>query len=209
MTRQTTPTVIYSAASTQQAYLLKGLLEEEGIAASVVNDAIQLGGGELPLGWTAAARIVVAQQDAAQARALAEEFDRRTSHDADDLDSMEAEPLTDWSDWPVCPHCGQRRSARCPVCDVSRTDFLLAEMQDPADFANVLLKCDDCDDLIRPQWYRRCAACGHDFGDGIEPDSAGMNETAATERIWLVAALLVAATVALIGFFALLFASRG
>ena len=35
------PTVIYSAANVQQAYLLKGLLEERGIAAWVVNDGMR------------------------------------------------------------------------------------------------------------------------------------------------------------------------
>src|SRR5262245_295305 len=76
---------------------------------------------------------------------------------------VEPEPLTDWSDWPRCPQCGQRRAARCPVCGVSRVDFLLADVQESPTESRVLLKCDDCDDLMRPQWYRRCAACGFDY----------------------------------------------
>src|SRR5262245_60747790 len=127
------PTVIYSAASTQQAYLLKGLLEQEGIAASVVNDAIQLAGGELPLGWTSAARVVVPEENAAAARALAVQFDQETAHESTSDDLADGEPLADWSDWPRCPNCNQRRSARCPVCGASRTDFLLADLQDGND----------------------------------------------------------------------------
>ena len=66
------PTVIYSAANTQQAYLLKGILEDQGIPAWVVNDTIQIAGGDLPLGWTAAARVVVGSDTAIAARQIAE-----------------------------------------------------------------------------------------------------------------------------------------
>src|SRR5262245_2926746 len=161
MSRQ--PTVIYSAANTQQAHLLKGLLEQEGIAATVVNDAIQMAGGELPLGWTSAARVVVAEENASAARAFAEEFDRSSGAQFTSEAELEAQPLSPWEDWPSCPQCGERRAARCPVCGVSRTDFLLADAQESATESDVLLKCHDCDDLIRPQWYRLCAACGHDY----------------------------------------------
>ncbi len=203
------PTVIYSAANTQQAYLLKGLLEERGIAARVVNDAVQMAGGELPLGWPSAARVVVAEQDAASARAFAAEFDRRTAYEASDEDSMEPLPLAEWPDWPICPRCGQRRTARCGVCGAARTDFRLAELQPSGEGEQVLLQCEDCDDVIQPQWYRRCAACGHDFGSGIEADRAGADETAVPEKLWAVALVLLIAVVVLATFFALLFASSG
>src|SRR5438067_13769821 len=75
------PTVIYSAASTQQAHLLKGRLLERGIVARVVNDSLQMAGGELPLGWTAAARVIVAEEDGPKARRIAEDFDRQTAHE--------------------------------------------------------------------------------------------------------------------------------
>jgi len=202
------PTVIYSAASTQQAYLLKGLLAEQGIAASVVNDAIQLAGGELPLGWTSAARVVVPQKDAAQARALAEQFDRRTTREPTGDDSAEAEPLAEWTDWPLCPRCGDRRSARCPVCGASRTDFRLADVQDVAGGQHVLLKCEDCDDLIQPQWYRRCAACGHDFGEGIDVDPAHHASADGSGSLAVVAAVLAAAALALAAYFVWLFTAR-
>jgi hypothetical protein len=109
------PTVIYSASSTQQAYLLKGLLEDRGIATWVVNDAMQIAGGELPLGWTAAAKVVVGLTDAEEARRLAEEFDRRTAEGtAGDAPAIEAD-AKEWPDWPLCPACGERRAARCPI----------------------------------------------------------------------------------------------
>src|SRR5437867_2946166 len=124
------PIVIYSAANTQQAHLLKGLLVEQGIPASVLNDTIQFAGGELPLGWATAPRVVVAESDAVQARELADQFDRQTTREPSGDDTAEPEPLADWTDWPTCPRCGQRRSARCPVCGISRTDFRLADVQD-------------------------------------------------------------------------------
>lgn len=207
------PTVIYSAANTQQAHLLKGLLEQQGIAASVVNDAIQMAGGELPLGWTSAARVVVAEENAAAARTLAEEFDQHITHESSNDDLTEPEPLAVWSDWPLCPQCNQRRSARCPVCGASRTDFLLADLQDlgdqaPGDPAHVLLKCDDCDDLIRPEWYRLCAACGYDYGTGIEIGEANEADAATNKNEWLVVAALLTGALVLAAYFAWLFTAR-
>lgn len=196
------PTVIYSAANTQQAHLLRGLLEQEGISASVVNDAIQIAGGDLPVGWTAAPRIVVAEEDAQAARRLAEEFDRRTAHEPSDDEAGEVEDLPLWADWPVCPQCGERRAARCPVCGVSRADFLLADVQENASQQHVLLKCDDCDDLIRPEWYRRCARCGYDYGAGIDvaPAAAESGTSAALLRMVVLALLAVASV--LVAYFA-------
>jgi hypothetical protein len=204
------PIVIYSAASTQQAYLLKSLLSQCGIAAHVVNDSIQFAGGELPLGWTAAARVVVSADDAADARRLAEEFDRRTSHEAT-LDPAAFE--TDdgpWVDWPVCPRCGERRVARCPICETSGTDFPLADMQELAAGARVLLMCRTCDDHMLPEWYRRCARCGHDYGAGIEPASdliAPLPQLEFNPRVGIVLAALLFATSIIAAYFLWLFLS--
>jgi putative signal transducing protein len=204
MSRQ--PTVIYSAASTQQAYLLKGLLEEEGITAWVINDAIQIAGGDLPLGWAAAPRVVVAQPDAPQARQLAEEFDRQTAHEPTADDFGENVPA-DWLDWPTCPGCGERRAARCPVCGASGTNFPLADAQDPA-AGRVLLLCKECDDHILPEWYRLCPRCGHDYGGGVEvnPPAELMPSLSRSERIVIV--ILALSGIALAAYFAWLFGWR-
>ena len=199
------PTVIYSAASIQQAYLLKGLLGQQGIAAHVVNDAIQIAGGDLPLGWTAAAKVVVGDQDAPAARQLAEEFDRQTACQPVDDDVCDMATDAQWDDWPVCPQCGERRSARCPVCHGSGRDFALADLQQSAERDRVLLVCPDCDDHFLPEWYRRCARCGHDFGSGIEAQSPAAFATPVTLREWLVAALTVGSGVAVAAYFLWLF----
>ncbi|HMC10410.1 MAG TPA: DUF2007 domain-containing protein [Pirellulaceae bacterium] len=199
------PIVIYSAANVQQAHLLKGLLQQQGIAAWIVNDAIQIAGGDLPLGWAAAPRLVVAEQDALRARQLAEEFDRKTTHEPTDDDSIEPEPLVDWADWPVCPACRDRRSARCPVCGVSGTNFPLADIQDTTGGEQVLLKCEDCDDLIRPEWYRLCARCGHDYGDGIEVSHSGRTSLALDRRLAIVLAMLLTGALSTALYFVWLF----
>lgn len=110
--------------------------------------------------------------------------------------------------WPICPQCGQRRSARCPVCGVSRTDFALADSQQFGTGQPVLLKCEDCDDVFRPEWYRLCAACGHDFGNGIKVVEAGANSEGNFESLSAIVIALLAAALALAAYFAWLFARR-
>jgi hypothetical protein len=187
------PTVIYSAASSQQAHLLKSLLAERGIAAWVVNDSIQIAGGELPLGWTAAAKVVVGDLDAAEARQFALEFDQRPAQVATEDDPAKTTTVTDdWADWPTCPKCQERRSARCPVCSVSGTRFPLADLDDSGDEPRVLLICESCDDHFLPEWFRLCPHCGHDYGDGIVLEPASRPLDAVNSRaVTLVAALVV------------------
>ncbi len=179
------PTVIYHAASPQQAYILKGLLEERGLAAWVVNDNMQVAGGELPLGWTAAAQVVVGDSHASEARQIAEEFDRTTGHDpTPDAPAAETEPAV-WKDWPLCPQCGTRRPVRCPVCASAGTDFPLAAIEESAGQPLVLLMCGACDDHFRPEMFRLCHQCGYDYGDGLEVGQAEARGES-TARMWLV-----------------------
>jgi hypothetical protein len=198
------PTVIYSAANSQQAYLLKGLLAEQGIAAWVVNDSIQIAGGELPLGWTAAPRVVVSESDAAEARQFAESFDHQTALETPDENPKEALALTPWPDWPICPDCGERRSARCPVCGISATDFPLADFQDSPDDQRVLLYCQACDDHFLPDWYRLCPRCGYDYGDGLAVEGT-IEPLGFNWRSWLVLAILVAGAASMLGYVLWLF----
>jgi hypothetical protein len=71
--------VIYSAANSQQAHLLKFALAERGIVAEVANDALQVAAGGLPFGLDISPRVVVRPADAEQARKLALEFDQDLS----------------------------------------------------------------------------------------------------------------------------------
>ena len=66
---------------------------------------------------------------------------------------------------------------------------------------DVLLKCDDCDDLIKPQWYRRCARCGHDFGDGLEVNLAPKPLINLDPNSAIVLAVLTTGAILLLGYF--------
>src|SRR6476659_5561089 len=115
------PKIIYSADNPQQAYLLRSLLADEGIEAWVVNDAIQIAGGELPVGWKGAAKVIVGDDEAVAARQFAESFDQKTQrhfldpHD-DDTENEAHNSTTISPIWPLCPACNQPRSAHCPIC---------------------------------------------------------------------------------------------
>ena len=196
------PTVIYHAANPQQAHLLKGLLEERGIAAWVVNDAIQMAGGELPLGWTAAACVVVGESDAAEARQFAEGFDLQTAHEPRPDETAE-EPSTEWKDWPGCPECGERRAARCPVCGDSGAEFDLADIQETESGTRVLLMCDACDDHFLPEFFRLCHRCGHDYGDGYEVEQAVPVAAGSNARVWVVITGLLIGAAIFVAYFAL------
>ncbi|MDX1945642.1 MAG: hypothetical protein SFU86_09540 [Pirellulaceae bacterium] len=162
---------------------------------------MQIAGGELPLGWTAAARVVVGANDAEEARALAVEFDETTAHEPRSEDPDEPQPDAEWSDWPQCPACQARRPARCPVCQAAGTRFPLADVEEAAGQARVLLYCGSCDDHFRPDFFRVCHQCGHDFGTGIEP-VAPQAIAEETRRMWLVAGAMIIAGAALAGYFA-------
>ena len=198
------PIVIFRADNSQQAHLLRGLLEEQGIAAWVVNDSIQIAGGELPLGWRAAAQVVVAESDAIKARKFAKEFDQRASHAIALETEVEADADESWYDWPVCPECEERRQAKCTVCGDSRADFAVVDVLGETDRRPALMFCESCDDHFRPEFYRLCHRCGHDFGDGVsvnevirDPDQVNQSR-----RLWAFAAVMALATAALGAYFA-------
>ena len=120
--------VIYTARSKQQAHLLRNLLEETGIEAVVTGDVLSDGTGVDAVGWATAARVVVAQRDAETARQMAEEFDRQVGAGeamaAADLPPGDSGEVLEW---PVCPECDARRTATCPICRTSGTDFSQAD----------------------------------------------------------------------------------
>ena len=195
------PTVIYRAASPQQAHLLKSVLENRGIAAWVVNEAMQIAGGDLPLGWTAAAQVVVGENDAEEARQIAVEFDQTTAHEPQsDEDVADIQSPQAWQDWPICSQCQERRQARCPVCGSAGTAFPLADIEQHGGQSRVLLICATCDDHFRPEFYRVCHRCGHDYGDGIEKAGAVLPADD-TRRVWLLMGVLVAAGLAMAAYF--------
>ena len=207
------PTIIYSADNPQQAHLLRSLLADEGIKAWIVNDAIQIAGGELPVGWRAAAKVVVADDEAAAARRFAEAFDQKAqrhffdSRAAGDESGGDDSPATPPA-WPACPTCTEPRSARCPVCGESGSDFSAADAPSSGEQESSLFLCPSCDDVISPDWYRLCARCGHDFGQGLEVREPLTTRLELSLRTIVVVTVLTVVAAAIGGYFFWLFAGR-
>ena len=110
-----------------------------------------------------------------------------------------------WEQWPRCPQCSQPRQCACPACQVAGVDFPLAEYQAasaplhptrahidespvslPPTHGRPLLRCTTCDEVFAPRFYRRCQNCGHDFGEGIDLETAPQEEL--TPRFFLLLA---------------------
>ena len=92
-------------------------------------------------------------------------------------------------DWPVCSYCGQRRQAKCPACGQASEDFPLADAQPES---TTLLLCPICDEAFSPRYYRRCAACGADFGEGLEGQAQRPAEVDINRRaIWVMIAVVI------------------
>ena len=111
-----------------------------------------------------------------------------------------------WAGWPTCPQCHTRREARCSVCMARGTDFRLADFEEPDDpeeigGADVLLLCSTCDEPFTPDFYRCCAECGFDFGEGLEQSETA--HEALNHRAALVLAGVALLLVGLLAFFAI------
>ncbi|HEV2969509.1 MAG TPA: DUF2007 domain-containing protein [Pirellulales bacterium] len=188
--------VIYTAASLPQAHVLRNVLEELGIPASITNDTIQFAVGDVPAGWPTSPRVVVDEQQAELARRVALEFDvagrssrLRDKGDDDSDSSADRETIA----WPMCPKCGRRRVAICPFCGSTGDDIPPADLSyqaleehadDEGDTAALRLDrqstgtqrnwllCPTCEEPFEAQYEHACRNCGHDFGDGIKrPDA--------------------------------------
>jgi putative signal transducing protein len=206
--------VIYSAATLPQAHVLRNVLEDQGIRAEVINDAIQLALGDVPMGWSTAPRVVVDQQHAELARRIALEFDESSRASAESQSWPEAKTETEAEfksrpAWPCCPKCQTPRQAACPFCGTSGDNFPPADTSNAFDEPDVeaghtdqqqeagthqrmsdkpLLLCTICDEPFTPNYYRNCAHCGYDFGNGIESPESVTNPFSP----WQMARLLLA-----------------
>jgi hypothetical protein len=195
--------VIYTAANAVQAHLLRNALAEAGIQAQVTNDVLQAAGGELPLGWTIAPRVVVPREYAAEARRLAERYDsslseklKRTTGEVEVRSSV---PI------PTCPSCGRERTAVCPLCQTHGGAFRTADPIDPTDVeGSTRLICPLCQEPFAGDYVRRCEGCGHDFGNGPEtPSVIAPPETEPINwRVLVVGVSVVAIICGLLAYFA-------
>lgn len=201
---------IYVAANLPQAFLLKNLLAEYGIEVRVLDEAIH-SFAEDPTNWRSQPRVAVRREDAEFSREIAEEFDQQVRRGSEAVARGAGAGPSDperWEDWPACPKCSELRPTACPSCHTRGIDFPLAEFvpgrsaDQPVQFVAdgldtpgepVQLVCGVCDEIFRPRHPRRCARCGHDFGDGIEAP----RQTAGDEQLNLRAATLLGLLVVL------------
>jgi hypothetical protein len=172
------PTVIYTAANLPQAHLLRNMLEDLGIPATVTNDAVQQAIGDIPAGWSTAPRVVVAEEHAELARRVAMEFDSpgrdRLQGDESADHAIDAAELVAGPPQPVpilaCPSCGSRRQAVCAYCGTSGDDFISADSSgDRSSGAQrPWLICATCQEPFAAQYERVCERCGYDYREGAE-----------------------------------------
>lgn len=96
---------VYSASDIAEAHFVQSLLENAGIKARVVGDALS---GLPPLGEQVAPRVWVFQSDEAVAKELIAEYElvHRRPHPEDDA------PAETWK----CPNCGEEVEAEFELC---------------------------------------------------------------------------------------------
>src|SRR6476620_4174305 len=99
------PVVVYSAANRAQAFLLMDWLREQGIEAQVVNDSMEVAGGDLPLGWRSAPKLIVPDSQVAKTRHLLAQYESHSQPVEEIGDATSERAL----DWPDCPRCHARR----------------------------------------------------------------------------------------------------
>jgi hypothetical protein len=101
---------VYRARTSAQAHVVRNMLEEAGIAATIDNDLLQGVSGEVVMGWPTAPRILVEESQAARARSLIERQEPAdVPEDEEERDEAVkclacGEPLPEDAD--VCPACG-------------------------------------------------------------------------------------------------------
>ena len=206
------PVEIYRADNAVVANMLVNLLESQGVSARLEGENTQIAGGALPLGWSSAPRVVVAEQDADRARRIAADFDRQISRPLEN-DPLEAFPHAgesadpfgdnaDWQEWPRCPQCSAKRRMQCSLCGAVRLKFPLVDREPGEGPTQVLMHCPDCEEHFRPLFWRRCTDCDYDFGDGVATAAGDQAaEYGQGLRIWLALGLLGVCLLVLGGFF--------
>ena len=202
--------VIYSAANSSQAHLLKDFLRQRGIFALVQNEALQVGIGELPPGYKTSPAVVVAPEHTDRARSLINEFET-TLHSQNETTPIVL-PSTSHDSWPRCPGCGKNRQTICPICGEKGQQLTVdplafsepgSETDQRAAEDRLTLICPLCDEIYLAQFYRHCEWCNHDWGTGIEVNST--SSTPVTRRERLVIAILIGTTIILLLYFSWLF----
>lgn len=99
---------------------------------------------------------------------------------------------------PPDSECGDRRHSTVPADDPEPVSDEIVDAS-----LQVLLFCPACSEAFSPNFYRLCAQCGHDFGEGREvrvPRPSEMNN-----RVLVALSVLGALGVGLLAYFWMLF----
>jgi hypothetical protein len=196
------PQLVYSAANLQQAYLLRDMLIDEGISASIGNEALGGAIGELPMGPATAPQVLVPSEEFQTARQITLQWEAKTRRCAPHEPVIARQPERPW---PTCPTCHQRRLTSCPACKTAGDDFRQAYLVAPAPVAGdrepqppLMVLCPICEDAFEPDFYRKCATCNHDFGDGVVVDDSPIDPVSERSVAWSIGVSVIAVGVGIL-----------
>ncbi|MEX0643643.1 MAG: hypothetical protein WD468_13145 [Pirellulales bacterium] len=179
-----TTTVIFRSSSREQAHLLRQVLADQGIMATVIDQVYHEGA-------PAAVQVLVFSDQAAQAHRVVRDFlDEWTSVEPDavleEAYTLEEEAGRKQMAWRACSQCGTDRLIKCPACGERRHAFPLA---DPPPYARasepeeddgwpvtLRLECPTCDEIFKPRDAGVCEQCGRPFehaGAGAAAQAVG------------------------------------
>jgi hypothetical protein len=114
------PVEVYSARHAAEAHWVRARLEEAGIAACVVGEALQGALGDIPF-EAAAPRVWVRRSDAAPARSLIAQYEDELRHG--DGQPSQAEIRDAEATDGFCYHCGEPAARGQPTCAVCGRDL--------------------------------------------------------------------------------------
>ncbi|HVU88756.1 MAG TPA: DUF2007 domain-containing protein [Pirellulales bacterium] len=213
--------VVFADARPTLASLVHNRLAEAGIESFVENEFLGQAAGDLPAG-AIMPRVVVAEADAEDAHQVVADFRREAfgalaviSRESEDASSTavarRAGPVADEDVAPaervivLCPECGKPRMTVCPYCNTASATFPAGDRTGlrAADDVPGLVICQTCDEPFEPEYYRRCAWCGHDFGHGRETEPPETVEYL-NDRVTVAAVALGAAVFVVLAYFSTL-----
>lgn len=157
---------IYRAQNIQQAYLLRGLLADSDIEATVAGDQE---GASIPPGFDTEPTIYVRASDRERALAMLGEFERRNyqhflqdeaaASERTSTETDESTPVGRLISKPPCSACGGAVQGTCSYCNAVSAEFLLDESAKPTAEGEETptLTCPICQEPTTPHW--ECSVC--------------------------------------------------
>lgn len=111
---------VYTARDAMEAHFLKGLLEQDGIDATVMGESLAIARGDLPVTPETLPSVWVRQEDAARAAPIVDVFIDSKAED-EDSDEDSVDDLDSWT----CSRCGESVEGQftdCWNCEAPRPE---------------------------------------------------------------------------------------